>query len=241
MLSINISLTPENFSAFTHINDPIVVVVDILRATSVISTAFHYGVKEIIPVQTVEQAKDYFSTNNYIVAAERNALPLKGFDYGNSPFQYMNDNISGKVLVLTTTNGTNAINIASKNDVITASYLNIIAVTQYLLQLNRNIIILCSGWKGVFNMEDSIFAGHLANEILKNKIYSSNCDSVIISKLLYNQSKDNLFKFLSNSAHRKRLKHLNMEKDTKFCLFPNIKSNIIPHLENGKLKPLVLK
>ena len=241
MLSINISLTPENFSSFSYIDNPIVVVVDILRATSVISTAFHYGIKEIIPVKSVDEAKEYLNTSNHIVAAERNAMPLEGFEYGNSPFQYMNKDILNKTLVLTTTNGTKAIKIASDNDLITASYLNFDSIYKYLLNSNRNIIILCSGWKGVFNLEDSIFAGCLSTEILKNKNYNSNCDSVILSKILYNESKENLFKFLSNSAHRKRLKHLNMEKDTKFCLTPGIKSNIIPYLENGKLKSLVLK
>lgn len=241
MLSINISLTPENFSAFSHIKDPIVVVVDILRATSVISTAFHYGIKEIVPVKSVDQAKNYLKTSNVIIAAERNALPLQGFDYGNSPFQYMNKKIFNKTLVLTTTNGTKAVNIASKNQVITASYINFNSVYKYLIKSKRNIIILCSGWKGVFNLEDSIFAGFLSNEILKNKNYFSNCDSVKVSKILYNSSKGNLFEFLSDSAHRNRLKHLNMEKDTKFCLSPTFTSNIIPFLDNGKLKPLVLE
>ena len=83
MLSINISLTPENFSSFSYIENPIVVVVDILRATSVISTAFHYGIKEIIPVKSVDEAKEYLNTSNHIVAAERNAMPLKGFEYGS--------------------------------------------------------------------------------------------------------------------------------------------------------------
>jgi 2-phosphosulfolactate phosphatase len=241
MRSINISLTPENFSAFSHIKDPIVVVVDILRATSVISTAFHYGIKEVIPVKSVDQAKNYLKTSDYIVAAERNALPIEGFDYGNSPFQYMNKKILNKTLVLTTTNGTKAINIASENQVITASYINFNSICRYLIQSNKNIIILCSGWKGVFNLEDSIFAGYLTNEILKNKNYISNCDSVKASIILYNSSKNNLFEFLSDSAHRNRLKHLNMEKDTTFCLCPNFKSDIIPFLDNGKLKPLVLE
>ena len=76
MLSINISLTPENFKSFSYIDNPIVVVVDILRATSVISTAFHYGIKEIIPVSTLEHAKTFLNKENHIVAAERNAQPF---------------------------------------------------------------------------------------------------------------------------------------------------------------------
>ena len=235
MLSINISLTPENFKSFSHIDNPIVVVVDILRATSVISTAFHYGIKEIIPVSTLEHAKTFLNKENHIVAAERNAQPLKDFDYGNSPFQYMNNNIKGKTLVLTTTNGTKAINLASNYNIITASFINVKSITEYLITSNRNIIILCSGWKGVFNLEDSIFSGLLCENILSSSKYASNCDSILASTYLYQLSKDDIFTFLSNSAHRIRLKHLNMEKDTEFCLNPSIESDIIPQLVGNKL------
>ena len=94
-------------------SESIVVVIDVLRATSVISTAFHYGVKEIIPVQSLEEAKNYQGKENHIVAAERNAMPIDGFDFGNSPFHYMNDKVKDKTLVLTTTNGTKALEIAT--------------------------------------------------------------------------------------------------------------------------------
>jgi len=106
-LSIKTSLSPVYFEKYTD-NESIVVVIDILRATSVISTAFHYGVKEIIPVQTLDQALDFKGKKNYIVAAERNALLIDGFDFGNSPFHYMNKDVQDKTLVFTTTNGTKA-------------------------------------------------------------------------------------------------------------------------------------
>jgi len=233
--NLKICLTPDNFSNY-HISDhTLVVVVDLLRATTVISTAFHYGIKEIIPVQGVDKAREYFGKENHIVAAERNAMALEGFDYGNSPFQYMNDNIKGKNLVLTTTNGTHAINIARKYKVITASFINIDAVLDFLISSSKDVLILCSGWKGVFNLEDSLFAGCLANRLLLSTYFETNCDSVLASSRLYHQSKDNMFNYLSESAHRKRLKSLNMERDTKFCLTPTIKSSIIPTLIGEKL------
>ena len=233
--NLNICLTPDNFSNY-HISDnTVVVVVDLLRATTVISTAFHYGIKEIIPVQSIDQAKEYFGIKNHIVAAERNAMALEGFEYGNSPFQYMNDNIKGKSLVLTTTNGTHAINIAGQYNVITASFINIDSVLDFLISSSKDVLILCSGWKGVFNLEDSLFAGCLADRLLLTAYFETNCDSVLASSRLYHQSKDNMFNYLSESAHRKRLKSLNMERDTKFCLTPTIKSNIIPTLLGKRL------
>ena len=212
-----------------------VVVIDLLRATSVISTAFSEGVKAIIPVQTLEEALSYKGREGYIVAAERNAKPIKGFNYGNSPFHYINSDVKGKILVLTTTNGTKAIHNARKHKVITASYINIAAVAKHLIKEHKDVIILCSGWKGVFNLEDPIFAGSLANLLIDSDRYESSCDSLFTSRQLLKNSNGDLFNYLSDSSHRKRLKTLNMEDDTRFCLSPPITSDIIPILKEDKL------
>jgi 2-phosphosulfolactate phosphatase len=233
--NINVCLVSDLFENYPLSENTIVVVVDLLRATTVISTAFNFGVKEIIPVSSLEIARRYLDKQNYIVAAERNAMPIEGFDYGNSPFQYMNNEILDKTLVLTTTNGTKAINIASEYEVITSCFINIEAVEELLLNSKKDVLILCSGWKGVFNLEDTIFSGCLANKLICSKKFNVNCDSTLAALNLYNLAKHDYFSFLSNSAHRKRLKSLNIEKDTEFCLNPDFKSNIIPTLINGKL------
>lgn len=236
--NINVCLVSDLFENYPLSENTIVVVVDLLRATTVISTAFNFGIKDIIPVSSLEIAKTYINRKDFIVAAERNAMPIKGFDYGNSPFQYMNDDILDKTLVLTTTNGTKAINIASSYEVITSCFINIDAVEEFLLNSNKDVLILCSGWKGVFNLEDTIFSGCLANKLISSKKFNVNCDSTLASLNLYEQAKHDYFSFLSNSAHRKRLKFLNIEKDTEFCLNPDFKSEIIPTLKNGKLVAL---
>ena len=233
--SINVCLVSDLFKNYHLTDSTIVVVVDLLRATSVISTAFHYGIKDIIPVSSVADAKKFLNTKNTIVAAERNAEALDGFDYGNSPFQYMNSEIKNKTLVLTTTNGTKAINMAKKFQVITACFINADSICNYLINSKRDILILCSGWKGVFNLEDSIFSGYLIDRLTSRKEYNINCDSAQVSQHLNKLAEADYFKFLSNSAHRKRLKNLNIEKDTIFCLNPNISSSIIPTLVDGRL------
>ena len=232
--NISVCFTADQFEKYAD-GKSTVVVVDLLRATSVISTAFSEGVKAIIPVQTLEEALSYKGREGYIVAAERNAKPIKGFNYGNSPFHYINSDVKGKILVLTTTNGTKAIHNARKHKVITASYINITAVAKHLIKEHNDVIILCSGWKGVFNLEDPIFAGSLANLLIDSDRYESSCDSLFTSRQLLKNSNGDLFNYLSNSSHRKRLKTLNMEDDTRFCLSPPIKSDIIPVLNNDKL------
>ena len=232
--NISVCFTADQFDKFSD-GKSTVVVVDLLRATSVISTAFMQGVKEIIPVQSLKEALFYKGKKGYIVAAERNAKPIDGFDYGNSPYHYINADVEGKILVLTTTNGTKAINNAKDHKVITASYINIDSVVQYLIEDNNDVIILCSGWKGVFNLEDTIFAGTLSNLLLDSNKFCSVCDSLFASIELMKNSGDNLFEYLSNSSHRRRLKSLNMEEDTRYCLSPLVKSDIIPTLKGDRL------
>ncbi|MDC3394760.1 2-phosphosulfolactate phosphatase [Flavobacteriales bacterium] len=232
--NISVCFTADQFKKYAD-RKSTVVVIDLLRATSVISTAFMEGVKAIIPVQTLDEALSYKGKDGYIVAAERNAKPIEGFDFGNSPFHYINADVEGKTLVLTTTNGTKAIYNAREHKVITASYINIDAVAKHLIDEHNDIILLCSGWKGVFNLEDPIFAGSLAKLLLESDKYESNCDSMFASIQLLKSAEGDLFNYLSDSSHRRRLKSLNLEDDTRFCLSPPIKSDIIPILKGDKL------
>ena len=104
-----------------------------------------------------------------------------------------------------------------------------------MIEDDNDVIILCSGWKGVFNLEDPIFAGTLSNLLLDSNKFSSVCDSLFASIELMKNAGDNLFEYLSNSSHRRRLKSLNMEKDTRYCLSPPEKSDIIPILKKDRL------
>ena len=232
--NISICFTADQFENYAD-GKSTVVVVDLLRATSVISTAFECGVSTIIPVRTLEEARKYKDVENHIIAAERNTLPIEGFDYGNSPYHYIKANVKGKTLVLTTTNGTNAILLAKEHKVITASFVNIDAVAEYLVRDNNNIIILCSGWKGLFNLEDPVFAGALAEKLIESDQFSSTCDAMQVAIQLYSNGKANLFEYLSNSSYRNRNSSNNIIKDTHFCLNPTIKSTIVPIFYDGKL------
>jgi 2-phosphosulfolactate phosphatase len=232
--NISVCFTTEQFEKYAD-GKSTVVIVDILRATSVISTAFECGMEAIIPVETLEDALSYKNKDRHIIAAERNTLPIEGFDYGNSPYHYINSDVKGKILALTTTNGTKAIHLAKEHKVITASFVNIDAVANYLVKDNNDVIILCSGWKGLFNLEDPIFAGALAEKLLASNQFSITCDSMQAAIQLFSSGKDNLFEYLSNSSYRNRNSTEAVIKDTHFCLNPTIKSAIVPIFIDGKL------
>ena len=231
---IKVCLSPALFDLYSD-RKSLIVVVDILRATSAMCAAFHNGVKTITPVSTVEEALEYKSKRDYIIAAERNGKKVSGFDYGNSPIQYVKSNIKDKNLVMTTTNGTRAINIAKKDhQVVIGSFLNITALVKWLNKQNKDVIILCAGWKDDFCLEDSLFAGILSQKLLDTKLFTCFNDSAYAAIELYINSKDDIFDFLSNSQHRKRLEHLNIISDIKFCL-KNDLTDIIPVLKDDKL------
>lgn len=228
--SIEVCFSPSYFDLFFSENS-IIVIIDILRATSSICIAFEYGVERIIPVAKIEESRAYKSLG-YLIAAERNGEMVDGFDLGNSPFNYMDSKIKGKTIALTTTNGTQAIQVAKKaRNVVIGSFLNLDALCNWLEQQKENVICLCAGWKNKFNLEDALFAGAVVAKLNDTNKFEVHCDSALASEHLYSLAKSDLYKFLDNSSHRRRLARLDIEKDIAFCLTAN-QTKIIPHLED---------
>jgi 2-phosphosulfolactate phosphatase len=231
--TIDICFTPALIHLY-DISDSVVVVIDVLRATSSICVALANGVNSIVPVAGIEESLAYRS-KGFLIGAERNGEMLDGFDFGNSPFSYMQDNIKGRNVALSTTNGTQAIE-AAKNayKIAIASFLNLDAISKWLGMQDKNVVLLCSGWKNSFNLEDTLLAGAVATKLKNDFGYSSLQDSVIAAKHLYEIAKDDLYGFLEESSHRKRLEKLQIEKDIEYCLTPN-QTNVVPVLVDGAL------
>lgn len=232
MRNLEVCLSPELIKHY-GVENKIVVVVDILRATSCMVTAFAHGVKSIIPVASLEECEQY-RIKGCIAAAERDGKIAKGFDIGNSPYSFMDKSLKGKTVALTTTNGTMAIQRAEAADeVVIGSFLNRSILANYLMNQTADVLILCAGWKGKMNLEDSIFAGALVED-LKNHFYFEN-DSAFAAQILYSSSKKDLFKFITtNSSHYKRLKNLNLDKDIRFCMQSDLYP-VIPVMKEGAL------
>jgi 2-phosphosulfolactate phosphatase len=237
-MNIEVCYTPQAYDLF-HKNEAIVVVIDVFRATSAIVTAFYNGVSKMIPVATVEEAKEY-QKNGYMAAAERNGEMIDGFELGNSPFGYMNNKVKGKIIAISTTNGTQAIEASRKaSKILIGSFLNLDVLCEYLAAQKKDIVLVCAGWKNKFNLEDTIFAGAIVSKLSANTATACEvtCDSAIASKHLYELAKDDLFEFLSNSSHRNRLAKLDLERDIKYCLTPN-QCPVIPVMEGKYLVKL---
>jgi 2-phosphosulfolactate phosphatase len=230
---VEVCFTPDNYAYFKG-KFEIVVVIDVLRATSAICSAIDNGVSSVIPVSTLDEARAY-QAKGYLAGAERQGKIVEGFDFGNSPYSYMKPELKGQDIILSTTNGTRAINIAKEAPtVVIGSLINLDALVNWLKGQNKNVLCLCSGWKNNFNLEDTICAGAIANDLLETGQFTSNEDSSVGAKYLYLSSKDNYLGFLKSSSHRRRLKKLNLNEDIKYCLTPN-QLDVIPVLKEGKI------
>jgi 2-phosphosulfolactate phosphatase len=235
-MNIEVCHTPQAYSLF-HKENAIVVVIDVFRATSAIVTAFYNGVSKMVPVATVDEAREY-QRNGYMAAAERDGEVIEGFELGNSPFGYMNNKVKGKTIAISTTNGTQAIEASRKaSKILIGSFLNLDILCEYLVAQKKDVVLLCAGWKNKFNLEDTVFAGAIVEKLTGEGSYQVDCDSAIAAKHLYNIAKNNLFDFLSDSSHRKRLAKLDLERDIKYCLTPN-QCPVIPVMEGKYLVKL---
>ena len=233
MPKIQTVLTPLLLQ-LTGLSEKVVVVIDILRATSSICVAFEHGAELIIPVATPEESLSY-GKQGFICAAERDGKPVEGFDIGNSPFSYMDPSIKGASIAMTTTNGTHAINLAKGAAVVAiGSFLNRKALCDFLRKQDRDVILLCSGWKNNFNLEDTLFAGAVAHELENNFEFGD--DATIAAIDLYLQSKDDLDSYIQKSSHAHRFKALGIEADIAFCLQHDIYT-IVPVLRQDFLVP----
>ncbi len=234
--NLEVCLTP----ALLHLHDftnSIVVVIDIFRATSSICYGIENGAESIIPVATIEACESY-RHSEYLLAAERNGEVVDGFDFGNSPFSYTEDKVSGKTIVLTTTNGTHAINMSrGAHKIVIGSFLNLASLCDWLKTQSNDVLLLCSGWKDKVNLEDTLFAGGVVH-YLREENYSLD-DAGIASEDLYIMAKDDLNTYLKKTSHSERLKKLGIEEDIKFCLNLNITKGI-PVLDGERLVKMLI-
>jgi len=231
MKTIDVCLSPELMHLY-DLKDRTVVVVDILRATSCMVTAFAHSVHSITPVANLDECMK-MKIKGYVTSGERDGKKVEGFDKGNSPFEYTGEEIRGLKLAFTTTNGTQAIEKAKgAKEVIIGSFLNLSTVVRYLLLGENNVLIVCAGWKGRVNLEDTLFAGAVV-EKLKDYL-GPDCDAPLAAQHLYNVAKSDMVKFLEQSSHVRRLNRLNIHKDIEFCVTPDL-YKVLPRLQKGVL------
>lgn len=230
------SLSPALLHLY-EVSTSIVVIIDVLRATSTIAAALNNGAKSIIPVDSVAECIKLGKQMEVITAGERDGKIAEGLTYGNSPFTYPKEFIKGKTLVLTTTNGTKLLHMALAENakaIVTGSFPNLSTVCDYITRQKQNVVLACAAWKDRVNLEDTLFAGAVISRVKDS--FSINCDASKIAEALYNDAKDDLYEFMKSkqASHYLRLTNFGLEKDIRYCLTEDV-DNVLPMYDSGRL------
>lgn len=219
------------------LSNSVVVIIDVLRATSTIATALYNGASCVIPVASVPRCIEIGEEVGGITAGERDGKVADGLTYGNSPFEYPRAFIEDKILVLTTTNGTKLLHMALDRgapEIITGSFPNLSAVCEYLLASGKDVLLGCSAWKDRVNLEDTLFAGAVINRIKDH--FTIHCDASKMAQSIYLEAGEDRFGFMERrgATHYHRLMKYGLEKDIRYCLSAD-GANVLPIFKGDRL------
>ena len=202
----------------------VVAVIDVLRASTTIAVALANGARTIIPLESSEdvatRAKQ-FERGSMLLAGERRMLRMDGFDLGNSPREHTREQVEGKTVLLTTTNGTHALlAVQGARDVVVASYVNLTAVSAMLraaLRGGADITIVCAGQDRQFALEDAACAGRYVSQIVKRLHSVELNDAALAASLIDRRYGDNLMRLFETAAHGRALAAAGFEEDLAAC------------------------
>ncbi|MDK2784441.1 MAG: 2-phosphosulfolactate phosphatase [Bacillota bacterium] len=214
------------------------VVIDVLRATSVMVTALAHGARSVRPVAEIEEAKALaaaFPPGTALCGGERRALPIPGFALGNSPLEYTPEKVAGKTIILTTTNGTRALAaLRQVEPLFIGAFLNARAVARTLAQLGRDAVLVCSGTRGRFSLDDVACAGLIVAH-LKALVPGLELDDLAYASLvLYETHRSNLRELIAHAGHYQYLISIGLEPDIAYCLKQDI-FDLVPRAVAGEV------
>jgi 2-phosphosulfolactate phosphatase len=232
---VEVCFSPGLFRDILTQGDFVVVLVDVLRATTTICTAIANGVEAIIPVASHAEARR-LKAEGFLVASEKDGVQVDFADFGNSAFSFTADRIAGKTLVYCTTNGTRALEIAKRaSSIAIGAFVNISAVTEWLAGQQKHVVILCSGWKNKFCLEDAIFAGALTRRLLDTGLFQSDCDSASASMDLWGVAQGDVLGYIEKAAQRHRLRRLGLDDVIPYS-FDHDQVKVVPVFDGKVIK-----
>ncbi len=219
-MNVNVLFTP-NAVTEKSIRNQTVVVIDVLRASSTITTALHNGAKDLIPVPDMATASRIASNmdpDRLRLGGEQDGKRIEGYHLGNSPLEYTEAEVSGRTVVYKTTNGTDAILKAqSAQNIVVGSFLNAAAVVEYIQMAGLDTTLLCSGWHKRAAYDDILCAGLLLSRLWDGNVPKIKTDTARMAYVLYTHDKRRLANALAQSEHALRLKDLGLDADIAYC------------------------
>ena len=231
-MKIEVSLSPALYPFRTLKEHHTTVSIDLLRATTAVCAAFQAGCVSIIPLNTLEGIESYRSMG-YAIAAERNGKKVGDAEYGNSPTEYLRHDMHGVRLAYSTTNGTVSILQSADADLsLVGSFANMSALAARLADDPRDTVLLCSGWKNDFCIEDTLVAGALIEKL--EDVAEPHGDAATMALTLWKEAKADPYAFCRNASHVHRLERLGAHDDIVFA-FKQDTCPVVPVLQNNIL------
>lgn len=241
-MQLTVYFSPNHLDEL-ELRDKVIVVIDVLRASTTITYAMRAGAREVIPVASVEQAMKIVGSLNStstLLCGERNGKRIEGFKLGNSPSEYTEEAVEGRVLILTTTNGAVALTKAKHaRHCYVSSFVNLSASIEALFALpnieQEQIVFICSGRSSEFALEDATCAGLMLTRILERVPTAILGDSARGALSIYNDFGRDIYKTLRESEHGRLLADLGYEEDIRVA--SEIDSMpLVPVLEQTAIK-----
>jgi 2-phosphosulfolactate phosphatase len=231
---VEVAFTP---SEVRHVAGRRVVVIDVLRATSTITQALVNGARSVLPVASVAEAAlkaDQLGRDAVLLCGERDCEPISGFQLGNSPLEFARERVEGVPLVMTTTNGTDALLAAAgASRCYIGSLLNVSAVAERLLEDGEDALLLCAGREGAFALEDAICAGRIARAMRRRQRRLVRNDAALAAERL--AARPPSVQLLSRTAAGRRLRELGRDDEIAFCAREDL-YQVVPVLEEHRVR-----
>jgi 2-phosphosulfolactate phosphatase len=247
MKTLDVLFTPADFAALKQRNlaDTVCVVFDIFRATSSIVAALGNGAAAVVPVGEISDALALRQRDpGVLLAGEREGVRIRAaltggtdFDLGNSPREFVRDKVAGKTIVMTTTNGTRALQAsAHARRVWIGSFLNLRATVDAIRREKpENLVLICSGTFDQAAYEDVLGAGAFC-EALGPEAEAVGSDSAAMSRRLFQAARADLLKAASQSRNGRRLlEKPELRDDVAFCLQPDVFDFVASLQADGKI------
>jgi 2-phosphosulfolactate phosphatase len=216
----------------------IVVVIDVLRATSTIVEALANGARSVLPVATVDEAvrkAEEIGRDTVLLCGEREGMQIRGFHLGNSPADFTRERVDGRPLIMTTTNGTGAVLASSSaSRCYIGSLLNLSAVARRLLEHNEDVLLLCAGREGAFAIDDALCAGRIARRLAdETKVVLGN--DAAITAVRTTTRRPIRARELARTAAGRQLRDIGLSADIAFCAQED-RHDVVPVLEEHRLR-----
>jgi len=238
LTGLDVVLLPEELKS-KDISDCLVVVIDVLRASSTITTALASGASKVIPVYLPGEARKKsknFRPDEVFLCGERNGEKLANFDLGNSPLEYNNSRVKEKIILLTTTNGIRTIELVQKaKEIIIGCFLNIQTIVHYCNSYVGKVLLICAGDRGTVSLEDTVCAGMMMSlSENRSQKYSFQYDDSLIASYMYREFNNDLIAMMQKSVWGKHLIEMGLKQDLVFCAQENI-YNLIPIIKGDSI------